>query len=242
MSPRLDAIRQDIVETLRPPADSPDGKLPPLLLVLTVVTGLVDALSYLRLGHVFVANMTGNVVFLGFAIGGASGLSVPASLVAIALFLVGSMLGGRIGTRLGEVRTRALRAGTTVQLILVGSAAIVAGVAGVHGGASRYPLIVLLATAMGTQNAVVRSLSVADLNTTVLTQTLSGIAADLHVAGGSEPHLGRRVLAVLAMLFGAIVGSLLVLKVANWTTLAVASVLLASVIVATGAAEREPAQ
>jgi uncharacterized membrane protein YoaK (UPF0700 family) len=158
------------------------------------------------------------------------------------LFLVGSLLGGRLGTRLGHVRTRALRAGTTVQLMLVGTAAIVAGVAGVHGAASRYPLIVLLATAMGTQNAVVRSLSVPDLNTTVLTQTLSGIAADLRIAGGSEPRLGRRLLAVLAMLFGAIVGSLLVLKVANWTTLAVASALLASVIVATGAVEREPAE
>jgi hypothetical protein len=36
-----------------------DGPLPPLLLALTAVTGLVDAASYLKLGHVFVANMTG---------------------------------------------------------------------------------------------------------------------------------------------------------------------------------------
>jgi uncharacterized membrane protein YoaK (UPF0700 family) len=39
------------------------------LLGLTVVTGLVDAVSYLRLGRVFVANMTGNVVFLGLSAG-----------------------------------------------------------------------------------------------------------------------------------------------------------------------------
>ena len=44
-----------------------DWPLPPLLLGLTVVTGLIDAFSYLALGHVFVANMTGNVVFLAFA-------------------------------------------------------------------------------------------------------------------------------------------------------------------------------
>jgi hypothetical protein len=37
--------------------------LPAMLLTLTVVTGVVDAASYLSLGHVFVANMTGNVVF-----------------------------------------------------------------------------------------------------------------------------------------------------------------------------------
>jgi uncharacterized membrane protein YoaK (UPF0700 family) len=63
------------------------GPLPPLLLLLTVVTGLVVAVSYLKLGHVFVANMTGNVVFLGFALGGAPDLSAPASLTAMGAFL-----------------------------------------------------------------------------------------------------------------------------------------------------------
>src|SRR5687768_2511195 len=65
-----------------PAADDPHGPLPLLLLALTVVTGLVDAFSYLVLGHVFVANMTGNVVFLGFALAGAKGFSISASLLA----------------------------------------------------------------------------------------------------------------------------------------------------------------
>jgi uncharacterized membrane protein YoaK (UPF0700 family) len=58
--------------------------------VLTVVSGMGDAISYVGLGHVFVANMTGNVVFLGFGAAGAAQLSVPASLVALAGFLLGS--------------------------------------------------------------------------------------------------------------------------------------------------------
>jgi uncharacterized membrane protein YoaK (UPF0700 family) len=212
--------------------------LPPLLVVLTVVTGLVDAASYLRLGHVFVANMTGNVVFLGFAIGGASGLSLPASLVAIALFLAGGLIGGRLGAVLADAPGQALRAASAVQLVLVAAAAIVAGFAGVHGSASRYPLIVLLATAMGTQNAIVRRLGVPDLTTTVLTQTLTGIAADLRIAGGSQAHVGRRLLAVVAMLSGAIVGALLVVDVATWIALVLASVLLAGVCAASGAVEQ----
>jgi hypothetical protein len=69
-------IWSDAIETVWPGREGPDGLLPPLLLLLTVVTGLVDAASYLKLGHVFVANMTGNVVFLGFAIAGAGGLSI----------------------------------------------------------------------------------------------------------------------------------------------------------------------
>ena len=59
-----------------------DWPLPPFLLALTLVTGLIDAFSYLVLGHVFVANMTGNVVFLAFALAGAPGFSIAASLIA----------------------------------------------------------------------------------------------------------------------------------------------------------------
>jgi hypothetical protein len=94
-----ESVWQDIAATLRPRRDSPDGPLPPLLLALTVVTGLVDATSDLKLGHVFVANMTGNVVFLGFGIAGAGGISIWASLTALGSFLVGGVCGGRIGAR-----------------------------------------------------------------------------------------------------------------------------------------------
>ena len=72
------------------------GPLPLLLLSLTVVTGLVDAVSILQLGRVFVANMTGNVVFTGFAIAGAPGFSLSASVFALAGFLVGASVGGML--------------------------------------------------------------------------------------------------------------------------------------------------
>jgi len=68
-------------------ADRPHGPLPLFLVCLTVVTGLVDAFSYLRLGHVFVANMTGNVVFLGFGLAGVGEISIVASLLAVLAFV-----------------------------------------------------------------------------------------------------------------------------------------------------------
>jgi hypothetical protein len=92
-----------------PWAGSGYGPLPSLLLMLTVVTGVVDSVSYLAFGHVFVANMTGNVVFLGFALAGASGLSAPASLAAMGAFLLGALAGGRIATSSQEHRGRHLR-------------------------------------------------------------------------------------------------------------------------------------
>jgi len=79
-------------------SDPRHGPLPPLLLALTAVTGLVDAVSILRLGRVFVANMTGNVVFTGFAIVGAPGFSLSASLFALAGFLAATVTARRPGT------------------------------------------------------------------------------------------------------------------------------------------------
>jgi uncharacterized membrane protein YoaK (UPF0700 family) len=220
----------DAKGTVWPQAGSDDGPLAPLLLLLTVVTGLVDATSYLRLGHVFVANMTGNVVFLGFGIAGASGISIWASLVALGSFLTGSAAGGRLARRLGPHRGRVLRGAVLVQLAAVGGAAAVAALAGdPSSGDARYALIVLLAVAMGVQNAVVRQLGVAELTTTVLTMTITGIAADSTIAGGAGSKIGRRTFAVGAMLVGALVGALLALRVDTVAPLLAAGCVLALV-------------
>src|SRR5882757_8893802 len=72
-----------------------DSILPYALLGMTAVTGLVDAVSFLSLGHVFTANMTGNVVFLAFAIAGVPELSIARSSCALGAFLVGALVGGR---------------------------------------------------------------------------------------------------------------------------------------------------
>jgi uncharacterized membrane protein YoaK (UPF0700 family) len=132
--------------------DSRHGPLPALLLVLTAVTGLVDAVSYFGPGKVFVANMTGNVVFLGFAVGGADGFSVSSSLAAVAAFMAGAFAGGAIGSRAGRHRARLLAIATGLQALLVG-AALLLSMAAQHpeGSVLRYPLIALLALAMGLQ-------------------------------------------------------------------------------------------
>src|SRR5579871_3289838 len=99
-----------------------EAALVPFLLVMTVVTGMVDAVSYLRLGHVFVANMTGNVVFLGFAIAGAGGISISASLVALASFLLGGIAGGLIASRSTDDQQRQVRLAIGTQTLLLTTA------------------------------------------------------------------------------------------------------------------------
>lgn len=177
--------------------------------------------------------MTGNVVFLGFSAAGASGLSVVGSLVAIACFLPGGVVAGRLAARFGNRRLSQLRAATGIQLLLFAGAILVAATSGDNvGSESRYALIILLALAMGVQNATARRLAVPDLTTTVLTLTLTGIAADSQLAGGSGANTGRRLLSVTAMLLGATIGALLVLHVDPTAALVLAAGILAIVCLA----------
>src|SRR5271154_514869 len=136
---------KEVRETLAPNRTDRFGPLPPLLVAMTVVTGLVDSFSYLLLGHVFVANMTGNVVFLGFAVAGASGFSIAASLVALVAFGLGSVVGGRIVARFGHHRGHHVAVATGVQSLFLAVAVILA-LAGSHpfGSGVRYGLIVAL--------------------------------------------------------------------------------------------------
>ncbi|MCX4437883.1 YoaK family protein [Streptomyces mirabilis] len=227
-------LLSDAVRTLVPRGEERHGPLPPLMLILTVATGLVDAVSYLALGHVFVANMTGNVVFLGFALAGAQSLSALASIVSLTAFLLGALAGGRLGTRFAMHRGHLLRTATAAQTVLVAVAVVVAAVSdGKVTTDVRYPLIVCLGLAMGLQNAVARRLGVPDLTTTVLTLTLTGLAADSTPAGGEAPRPGRRILSVLAMFLGALVGAQLVLHGHLVLTLGLTLVLLAVTSVST---------
>src|SRR3954470_9995371 len=211
-------------------ADPVHGPLPALMLVLTVLTGVVDAVSILSLGRVFVANMTGNVVFIGFALAGAHGFSLSASLSALGGFLLGAALGGVAVDRLGSHRGRLVTAVAGGELALLLVALLVAALSGPHlGVGTKDGIAALMALAMGAQNAAVRQLKVFDLTTTVLTMTLTGIAAD--VRQRDRFALVRRLLAVAAMLIGAVLGAVLVLEVGNVAALGLAAALLASVVI-----------
>jgi uncharacterized membrane protein YoaK (UPF0700 family) len=204
-----------------------DGPLPRLLIVLTAVTGLVDAVSYLGLGHVFVANMTGNVIFLGFVAGGADDISAALSLVAIAAFALGALAGGRLGWNTGGNRGRLLAVSSCIQAAVVAGALLVSLASfGVRDGISAHALVLLLAFAMGLQTATARRLGVQDLTTTVLTLTITGLAADSPPAGGMHPNTGRRLLAIASMFVGAFVGAVLIFRVSVSAALAVTLVLL----------------
>ncbi len=188
--------------------------IPYALLGMTAVTGLVDAVSFLSLGRVFTANMTGNVVILAFATARVPGLSIARSSTALLSFLVGAVFGGRIMTRAGadsQIRFAA-------QAFLLEDAFLFAASLCAIGyrrdllehSFQPFALIALTALAMGTRNAAVRKLAIPDLTTTVLTLTITGIGADSSIANGNNPRLARRVESVVAMFLGAAMGAVII--------------------------------
>jgi uncharacterized membrane protein YoaK (UPF0700 family) len=202
----------------------------PLLLLLSVTTGLVDAASVLGLGKVFTANMTGNVVFLGFAAAGTPGFKVAPFVVAIGSFMVGALLGGRIGkAHVGRTERRWLLTSAAIETALLWLAAIVA--LGFDSTAQEpathlFAIIALTAIAMGYRNATIRALKVADLTTTVLTLTFTGLGADSSVAGGSNPNWRRRAGAIVAIFAGAAIGAVLLTRAGVWAPLTLAGALV----------------
>jgi uncharacterized membrane protein YoaK (UPF0700 family) len=224
-------LLRDARDTVVPPRGGPHGPLPGLLVVLTVVSGLVDAFSYLQLRHVFLANMTGNVVFLSFALGRAPGFVWWASVLAIVAFALGAMTGGRIARATGAHRGRHLCLAASVQAGLVLAAGVVAALPRTpYETRHLVVLISLLGLGMGIQNATVLTLGVPDLTTTVVTRTLTSTFVDSSAGGGEGGRTGRRLVSVVSLFCGGLVGALLTHTGWSRWVLAVAFALLALVV------------
>lgn len=222
--------------------------LPLLLLLLSLTTGLIDAVSVLGLGKVFTANMTGNVVFLGFALAGTPGFVAAPFLVALTAFMVGALMAGRLGKSMGgRPLSRWLVSAAMLEAALLWSAAAIAYRFDVPAQEPRWALhaiIAATAVAMGFRNATIRQLKVPDLTTTVLTLTITGIAADSTLGGGANPNWARRIGSVAAILGGAALGALLVVRTGSLVIpliLAGALVLVGTALCALHPGARRPA-
>ena len=202
-----------------------------LMLVLTFTTGINDAVGYLGLDKVFTGNMTGNVVVLGMALVGGTGLPTLGPALALVGFMAGAAVGGRALKRV----TGAWSRGVTVLLACVAILMLVlAAVLFAVGDDPAHGLVVSVTTgaavAMGLQAATARHVAVQDVTTVVVTSTITGLAADSILGGGSSVRSARRFLAVALILLGAAVGALL-LKVHLGAGLLLAGVVIAVVTV-----------
>ncbi|AEG45089.1 YoaK family protein [Isoptericola variabilis] len=199
-----------------------------LMLALTFSTGTADAVGYLGLDRVFTGNMTGNVVILGMALAGADDLPVTGPLLAFGTFMAGAALGG--------VVLRPVRVGwtprTTSLFVVVGAVMAALAVLLVAFDddmphAVQLVVTVLLAFAMGLQAATARHLAVKDVTTVVVTSTITSLAADARLGGGTGAHAPRRILAIGLIGAGACVGALLLQAHVAWGVAVSAAITLA---------------
>jgi uncharacterized membrane protein YoaK (UPF0700 family) len=180
------------------------------LLLLTFATGLIDAISVLVLGHVFVANMTGNVIFLGFWFVPHSGVDMTAAVVAFISFVLGAVIGGRFARHLDDEVRAWLTAALGMEVLALTTLAVLAGTGVLsYQDTGRLILIAGLAAVFGAQNVAARRFGIPELTTTVLTATIVGIGSDSRLAGGTGEREKLRFAVVLTMCGGAVIGATL---------------------------------
>ncbi|MCW3099638.1 MAG: hypothetical protein JWL77_5256 [Chthonomonadaceae bacterium] len=209
-----------------------------LLKALTFSSGAIDAISFLAMGKVFTAFMTGNVVFLGILMAGAGGPSALAVVVSIAAFSAGAYLSWRIVQPVSASEAAGVwprRVTFAIGLSLIAHVAFLVVWMAVDGRQMPGVTACLLgcwAFAMGMQSAAVRSLHVDGVFTTAATATILFLAGDL--AAWSATTVERRRLAgvLLALLLGAISGGWLVARAPFFAPLLPLTVTLLVVVVA----------
>lgn len=194
------------------------------LLILTVVTGILDAVCFIALGQVFVAMQTGNVIFLGIGFAGTAGAAVTGPLVSLLAFLVGAAAAAFFVRPVGPGQPGSLAG--PIEIGMLGLATLGAAVATVEPGAFvAYLLIAVLSSAMGLRNTIARRVGDPNLATTVLNLTLTALASHTPLAHASPGELEMRGAGLLAILVGALVGALL-LKASLTLALAAAAALV----------------
>ncbi len=202
------------------------------LLLLTLATGMADALSILVLGHVFVANMTGNVIFLGFWLAPRTSIDLTAVVVALPTFVCTTILSGRVFRRFGE-RTRAWITtvlATEIVLLLALSALAGAGLLRYHDN-TKLIMIALLAVTFGLQHSSARQFGIQELSTTVLTSTIVSLGLDSRLAGGTGARAKLRFGVVVTMCAGAFFGATLSRYVVAPVFAVTAAVVAASLLI-----------
>jgi uncharacterized membrane protein YoaK (UPF0700 family) len=210
-----------------------------ILLVVSLATGIIDAICLLHLG-VFTAYMTGTLILIGVHLGGASPVALP-GIIALCCFGLGGTLGGRLirlhSTPATISHVRKLAYLLTLDTLMILTATILAACYDLREPAVHYICIALIATAMGIQIAGSRQASVLDMTIPAATMILHGLFFDSSAAGGKAERQGRRLAVIVALILGAAIGTNLA-RWHIWTGLLGGALLLSGAAIASYALAR----
>ncbi|CDO86453.1 hypothetical protein AWC29_09275 [Mycobacterium triplex] len=180
------------------------------LLLLTFATGLADSLSILVLGHVFVANMTGNVIFLGFWLAPRTSIDLTAVSVALPTFVITTILSGRLSRHFGDRARQWITTVLAAEIVLLLTLSILAGAGVLHyHDNTKLIMIGFLTVTFGLQHSSARQFGIQELSTTVLTSTIVSLGLDSRLAGGTGERQKLRFSVIFTMCAGAFLGATL---------------------------------
>ncbi|NUH64056.1 DUF1275 domain-containing protein [Sulfitobacter sp. S0837] len=186
-----------------------------LMYALTFTSGIIDAVTILGLGDIFASLMTGNVVYIGMGLGGYDEVSPLRSVFAIAAFVLGSILAGRLATQfINRAVGSWLLVVCTIEVLFILGAAGAALQIGPDGPPDPLSMQVLIAigmasVAMGLRNSTILRLSIPDLKVTVLTLSISGFGADIGSGKSDQQKQLRRLFSIALIGAGATCGAML---------------------------------
>ncbi len=188
-----------------------------LLIALTFASGAVDATSYLGLGRVFTANMTGNFVLFGLGVARVQGLEVLRSGMAFVGYVAGVAVSARVLGRGGANDVWAARVTVVLALETAMLGALTAGWLAT-GAAPVRPwlevLIVCSGMSMGMQSSAAQRLAVPSVSTTYVTGTLTSAVTELALFGHPTSGWPLRACVVLSLGVGAGIEAVILLHVA----------------------------
>ncbi|MFJ9418107.1 YoaK family protein [Streptomyces sp. NPDC101227] len=189
-----------------------------IMVCLTVATGVLDAVSFLALGHVFTATQTGNLLFLGFGIARQGDLSVVTTVVSLGAFALGAAFGARVESSLAARRRQWFPLALATEAALLAAAAVTAWEPGTARDLTlgqRCAVVGLMAVAMGIRNVTAMRVAVPDLTTTVETRAMTALVSGSVL--GRDRKLGygthavpRRLMSVGSMFAGGLLGAWLI--------------------------------
>jgi uncharacterized membrane protein YoaK (UPF0700 family) len=193
-----------------------------LVVLLTLTTGAVDAATFLGLGTVFSSVITGNMVLLGIAAGTGRATLALHSGVALVGYSAGVMLGAPFASRRGgspPAWPRGVTITLALEVVVLAGFAIGWEITGMHPSSSvQVLLVIVLAAAMGMQSTAVRQLG--QMSSTYLTSTLTGLLAGLATRTKVD-GAWRSVGVLVAIVIGAVFGSLVIKHAPAWLPLVI---------------------
>jgi uncharacterized membrane protein YoaK (UPF0700 family) len=216
-----------------------------IAIALTFGSGVADVTSFTRLGDVFASVMTGNIVLWGLATARGSLTLASHTAVAVAGYIAGVAAGSWIahGVKQRSAGGDDLLASHVawvlrVELTMLAGFSVGWEVSGASpAGWAEFCLLATLTAAMGMQSLAVNEMGLAQVSTTFLTGTLTGLVSSLVSPGQDTPHGPRRFGVLIGLAAGALLCGLFIATAAR----AVPALLLAG-LVATLVLAAEPAQ